>query len=251
MKNVLFGFLCFISVVPLDANPIEATFVGVNGAQAFGYYVGPYYGKLEQQSVVLDCVDFANDVSFGQQWAVNLSHIDTQSDLGNTRFGTRSNALQLYQEAAWLTEQYALNLSPNFADIQATIWQLFDQYAPTPSTGYWLSQAQANYASGSYTNFFVVTNVGPVRQIGQVQEFLTVLDPSMQVYPQLSASNTGANTTVATPEPALMGVVGVGLICLAAFIGRWRTNMTPSPVRAERDRRKGLDAACRQKKGTP
>ena len=34
------------------ATPIEATFTGVNGTQAFGYYVGPYYGKLDQQFVV-------------------------------------------------------------------------------------------------------------------------------------------------------------------------------------------------------
>jgi hypothetical protein len=229
MKNVLFGFLFLISALPLEANPIEATFVGVNGAQSFGYYVGPYYGTLEQQSVVLDCVDFANDVSFGQQWAVNLSHINTQSDLGNTRFGTRTNALELYQEAAWLTEQYALNLSPSYADIQATIWQLFDQYAPTPSTGYWLSQAQTNYASGNYLNFFVVTNAGPVLQTGQVQEFLTVLDPSMSVYPQFSGSNTGQGTTVATPEPALMGAVGLGLICLAAVMGRSQRRITGKP----------------------
>ena len=118
MKNVLRGLLCMLAVLPLEATPIEATFVGVNGAIGFGYYVGPYYGKLEQQSVVLDCVDFANDVSFGQQWAANLSHINTQSDLGNTRFGSRLNATQLYQEAAWLTIQYSLNPSA-YADIQA------------------------------------------------------------------------------------------------------------------------------------
>src|ERR1035438_9770614 len=138
------------TALPLMANPIEATFVGVNGAEAFGYYVGPYYGKLEQQSVVLDCVDFANEVSFGQQWAANLSHINTQGDLANTRFGGNTNALQLYQEAAWLTEQYSLNPSSAYGDIQATIWQLFDRYAPTPSTAYWLNLAQTNYASAKY-----------------------------------------------------------------------------------------------------
>src|SRR5487761_1984400 len=100
------ALLLLLAALPLQANPIEATFVGVNGAEAFGYYVGPYYGKLLQQSVVLDCVDFANEVNFGQQWAVNLSHIDTQADLGNTRFGGYAESLRLYQEAAWLTEQY-------------------------------------------------------------------------------------------------------------------------------------------------
>src|SRR5437763_839927 len=82
---------------------------------------------------------FPNDVHFGQEWAANLSHITTQGDLANTRFGGRVNALQLYQEAAWLTEQYSLNPSSAYGDIHATIWQLFDRYAPTPSSRYWLS----------------------------------------------------------------------------------------------------------------
>jgi len=215
MKNFLRGLLCLLAALSLEATPIEATFVGVNGAIDFGYYVGPYYGKLEQQSVVLDCVDFANDVSFGQQWSANLSHINTQSDLGNTRFGGRLNAIQLYQEAAWLTIQYSLNPSA-YADIQATIWRIFDQYAPAPSSGYWLSLAQANYTSANYANFFVVTNTGPVMPTGQVQEFLTVLDPSMQIYPQLSGT-----ASVTTPEPRVMGAVG-GLLGIVFLVLRYR-----------------------------
>jgi hypothetical protein len=216
MINFLRSLLLLVTVLPLRATPIEATFVGVNGAIAFGYYVGPYYGKLEQQSVTLDCVDFANDVSFGQQWAANLSHINTQGDLANTRFGGRTNALQLYQEAAWLTGQYALNPASADGDIQATIWQLFDLYAPAPSSGYWLNLAQANYAAGNYDNFFVVTNAGPVNPTGQIQEFLTVLDPAMPVYPQSSAGD------LATPEPQLMGALGLCLIFLATVVRQLR-----------------------------
>jgi len=210
------------TTLPLMANPIEATFGGVNGAEAFGYYVGPYYGTLGQQSVVFDCVDFANDVYFGQQWAANLSPIETQAGLANTRYGVMTNALQLYQEAAWLTEQYALNPASVYGDIQATIWQLFDQYAPTPATNSWLTLAQANYAGGNYTNFFLVTNTGPVNPTGQVQEFLTVLNPSMSIYPASPSGPNDSAAVVAAPEPALMGGLGLGLIGLAAAIRRWR-----------------------------
>ena len=214
------------TALPLMANPIEATFVGVNGAEAFGYYVGPYYGNLEQQSVVLDCVDFANDVYFGQQWAVNLSAIDTQSDLANTRYGKLANALQLYQEAAWLTEQYALNPASAYGDIQATIWQLFDPNAPTPATSYWFNLAQADYANGNYSNFFVVTSVGPVNPTGQVQEFLTVLNPSMSIYPMSSIEPANSGGVLATPEPRLLGALDLGLICLGALVRWWRRRST-------------------------
>lgn len=214
MKHILLAVFSVMTVPLLQANPIQATFVGVNGLIDFGYYVGPYYGRLDRQSVVLNCVDFANDVSFGQQWAVNLSHINTQTDLANTRFGNRPDALQLYQEAAWLTLQYALNPSSAYGDIQATIWQLFDRYAPTPSSGEWLSRAQANYSSRTYQDFFVVTNVPPVNPIGQVQEFLTVVDPSMSIYPVTAADiNAGPLVpTQPTPEPQLMGALGLALI---------------------------------------
>jgi len=222
MKYLLSGLLFLFAVIPLMANPIEATFVGVNGDEAFGYYVGPYYGKLGPQSVTFDCVDFANDVYFGQQWAVNLSPIDTQADLANTRYGALSNALPLYEEAAWLTLQYALNPASAYGDIQATIWQLFDRYAPEPSNNYWLTQAQTNYAGGNYSNFFVVTNVGPVNPTGQVQEFITELNPSMSIYP----APTDSQGSVSTPEPGLMAALGLVFICLAGLI-RWMRRRTP------------------------
>jgi hypothetical protein len=112
------------------ATLLPATFTGVNGASAFGYYVGPYSGTVNGNPVTFYCVDFANHVDLGQTWLANLTPIDGSSGLGNTRYGN----LTLYQEAAWLTTQYATN--PNdYADIQATIWQLFDPNAPSPSSG--------------------------------------------------------------------------------------------------------------------
>jgi len=219
MKVYLHGLVLLLSAIPLRSSPIEATFVGTNGAIGFGYYVGPYYGRLGEQSVELDCIDFANEVHFGQHWAANLSHINTQADLDHTRFGGRVNALQLYQEAAWLTLQYSLNPS-GYADIQATIWQLFDTFAPNSSTGYWLSQAEANYASRSYENFFVVTNVGPVNPTGQVQEFLTVVDPRMSIYPRNLLGET-ADSAAITPEPRLFGVLGLALISIG-FLSKTR-----------------------------
>jgi hypothetical protein len=115
-----------------------------------------------------------------------------------------------------------LNPASDYGDIQTTIWQLFDQYAPTPATNYWLSLAQANYMNGNYSNFFVVTNTGPVNPTGQVQEFLTVLNPDWSIYPSTIDGSGSSSGSVATPEPALMGVVGLGLIGAAAVLGRAR-----------------------------
>jgi hypothetical protein len=156
---------------------VDVNFTGVNGVADFGYYVGPYYGTIDGSPVTLYCVDFANDVFFGESWQANLTSL-ASGDLSNTRYGGivgPPDGQQLYEEAAWLTTQYASN--PNsYGDIQATIWQLFDSNAPTPSSGYWLQMAQDNYTSLDLRNFDVVTNLGPVTATGQVQEY--VIDPA-------------------------------------------------------------------------
>lgn len=215
-KLVLCAFL-MIAALSLEASPIQASFTGVNGTVAFDDYVGPYYGTLAGDAVTLYCVDFNNEVSFGENWMANLSHINTPSDLANTRYGGMMNSVALYQEAVWLTRQYALNPASGYGDIQATIWQLFDPFAPTPSSNYWLTQAQAHYVSTDFSNFLVVTNVGPVTRTGQVQEFLTVIDPSSPAYGDISPANTEA-----VPEPKLIGAIVIALIALAFGIRRFR-----------------------------
>jgi hypothetical protein len=176
-KLSLLSCLFFLGLSAL-ADPVDVAFTGVNGATDFGYYVGPYYGTINGDPVTLYCVDFANDVSWGETWQANLTPLDS-GDLSNTRYGGLSDALTLYEEAAWLTTQYASN--PNdYGDIQATIWQLFDPNAPTPSTepstDYWALQAAANYQDVNFSAFDVVTNLGPVEPTGQVQEYL--IDPA-------------------------------------------------------------------------
>lgn len=200
--------LTLFGCLPALGASIQFTFTGVNGAQAFGYYVGTYYGQFGSNIVPLYCDDFANEVNFGQVWQANLTTITTGSDLSATRYGTVNNALQLYQEIAYLDSQFALQPTSEYADLQATIWDIFNpKISPTPSTDYWLKQAQKNYSTIAFDSFRVVTNVGPVLQTGQVQEFLTVLTPT-QI----------ASTSAAVPEPGTIvlmtqtGLVAGGLL---------------------------------------
>lgn len=199
MRLTTLFLFAMLSVVPLSASSIQFTFTGVNGTTAFGYYVGPYSGQLGSTLVPLYCDDFANEVNFGQAWRANLSTITAGSDLSATRYGTTKNALQLYQEIAWLDSQYSTQPTSQYGDIQATVWDIFDpQQAPTPSSNYWLQQAQKNYSNIAFDSFRVVTNVGPVLATGQVQEFLTILTPAQMV---------GA---VQAPEPGSMAMLMTG-----------------------------------------
>jgi len=188
------------------ASTIQATFTGVNGANAFGYYIGEYYGQLGSEKVSLFCDDFANDVDSGQKWQANLSRINTGSNLSQTRYGDVANAGRLYQEIAWLDTQFGQTQTNQWADIHATIWQIFDpSEAPKPSSPYWLTQAQNNYGTINYDNFRIVTNEGPVAKTGQVQEFITILPASSPL-----------TATTATPEPNTAFFIAAGVL-FAAF----------------------------------
>ncbi len=190
----------------LSASSLQMTFVGANGPQMFGVYVGPYSGTMNGTPVDLFCVDFANEVNPGQQWEANLTPITLGADLSDTRFGAAPGALELYRQAAWLSLQFALQPATQYGDIHATIWQLFNPAAPTPSTSYWIEQARSNYASADYGDFRIVTNTAPVQPVGQVQEFLTRTPPDP------------------APEPGTQLLAGLALVGASCVARRRRTN---------------------------
>jgi hypothetical protein len=182
------------------ADPVTVQFTGMSGNFGFGYNLSPYSGTIDGDPFTLYCVDFANHVVLGQTWQANLTPLNS-GDLSKTRYGSLPNALELYSEAAWLTTQFENASDP--ANIQATIWQLFVPWAPSPSPGSnWLSLAQAAVHAPEFdpSIFAIVTNLN-VRATGQVQEFM--IDPPSQV-----------------PEPASMLLLGTVLISLSLFMRR-------------------------------
>jgi hypothetical protein len=197
--NVL--LLCLtglLGVTSAAADVVPVTFTGVNGAAAFGYAVGPYYGTLDGTPDTLYCVDFANHVYAGETWLANLTPLSS-TDLSDTRYGGVPDAQKLYWEAAWLTTQYAAHPDA-YGDIQATIWQLFVPTAPAPSSNVWLDLAAQDYTTIDPRNFMIVTNVGPVFREGQVQEF--IVDPPP------------------VPEPSEIVLLGTVMLFLIIFMRR-------------------------------
>ena len=87
-----------------DSTPVTMVFTGVNGSNDGHYYVSPYTGTMNGQTVTLFCVDMINDVNFGQSWQANVTSL-ASGNLSNTRYGNSTispvaaDAAVLYAEA--------------------------------------------------------------------------------------------------------------------------------------------------------
>jgi hypothetical protein len=209
----LVGFvIAALLLVPFaraDGGPVNMVFTDVNGANDGQYYVSPYTGTMNGQTVVLFCDDIKNEVTFGQQWQANVTNLGTAistNNFTNTRYGGVStsavygNATTAYSEVAWLTTQFA-NHTNDFVSLQYAIWDIMN---PGSEPGYgdvqmWLNQAQLNFGSIDPRNFEVVTNTGNLQLTGQVQEFI-----------------------VQTPEPGVLALLICGLLALAVRLNRGR-----------------------------
>jgi hypothetical protein len=193
-----------------DGGSVNMVFTGVNGANDGQYYVSPYTGTMNGQTVVLFCDDIKNEVTFGQHWQANVTNLGTAintNNFSNTRYGGVStspvygNPTSAYSEVAWLTTQFAGN-SSDFVSLQYAIWDIMNP-ASEP-TGYgdvqtWLGKAQLNFGSINPNDFEIVTNTGNLQLRGQVQEFI-----------------------VQTPEPGVFALLLCGLLAVAVRLNRGR-----------------------------
>jgi hypothetical protein len=200
------------------ADIVAVTLRGVNGAAAFCCDVGPYYGTLDGKPETLYRVDLMGVGADGQQWFGNFISLN-DVNRRNTLHGGMSNAQDLYRQAAWLTTQFAQHPDA-YADIQATIWQLFNPSAPVPSSSLWRELAAVNSQNIDPQQFVIVTNLGPWSRTEQVGEFLVApLSP--------------------VPEPSSIVLLGMGILLVVFFLARRRSVSiwVPSAASSKRSRR--------------
>jgi len=188
--------------------PVTMVFQGVNGANDGQYYVSPYYGTLNGQTVTLFCDDILNEVNFGQTWQANVTNLATAVNTNNfsqTRYGSVPGSLVLgnptlaYEEAAWLTTQFASNPG-DLVNLQYALWDIMNpgiRGSANTDVQNWLLLASQNYGSINLNNFEIVTNVGPLTLTGQVQEFI-----------------------VPTPEPGTLALLLCGMLALCMRLMR-------------------------------
>ena len=188
--------------------PVQMVFQGVNGVNDGQYYVSPYYGTMNGQTVVLFCDDIINQVNFGQQWLANVTNLGTAVSTNNfsqTRYGSVTGSAVLgnpalaYEEAAWLTAQFASNPT-DLVNLQYALWDIMNPGARgngNATVQNWLLLASQNYGTINLGNFAIVTNTWPLTLTGQVQEFI-----------------------IRTPEPGTLALLICGLLALCVRLMR-------------------------------
>jgi hypothetical protein len=196
------------------ADTVSITLTGVSGGVQGNVYTSPYYATIgNTANVPIVCDDYSHDVYIGESWIASVS---TFADLSNTRFGNQANALQLYDEAAYLFN--ALSQVPSqIGNISFALWAIFDPSDVTTSAGWttggnainptsaagWLANAQGQtYTAGEFSNFEVLT---PCTQSSQGLVCPSTLSTSPQEY------------LVRTPEPSTVLLLGIGLLAVLMF----------------------------------
>ncbi len=202
LLGILAAVIMFVPLAKADSS-VNMVFNGVNGVNDGQYYVSPYYGTMNGNSVVLFCDDIINDVTINQKWQASVTNLGaaiSTSNFSNTRYGgvstsaVFSNPTMAYEEAAWLVTQFASNPG-DLVNLQYALWDIMNPGARgngNSDVQNWLLLASENYSSINPYNFEIVTNCGPLTLTGQVQEFI-----------------------VQTPEPGTLAMLLCGLLVLA------------------------------------
>ncbi len=131
-------------------------------------YVGPYTLDLNGRNLPVLCIDFADDVEPGEQWAAYVSPLE-----GSLADTYHADELLQYEEEAYL---YTLILQPGAdrVSLQHAAWSITDPgYKPEAAAERWVLQAQQEYQTVDPSKFVIISEA-PGQKGSRFQEFVTI-----------------------------------------------------------------------------
>jgi hypothetical protein len=186
------------------ASPMTITFVNTGGQSSDGEYVYPYNFNFTGYSGTyqLMCISFANPVSGGESWQVNLTPVSTQANgsiyveeaylfnIAATAGGNQTTIAEAQWAAWWLND------AADLTTIQSDINSLGTPFANAVG-GY--ETAAASALASNYSNLDVYVPVSGSQPNG---------DPLPQYF---------IGVAPGVPEPSSYLLFGTGLFGLAAL----------------------------------
>ncbi len=196
MRTLAAIAFCATALMAVPVHAATVQYLGSDGANDGSHLVGPYRLKIDGMDRLAMCYDFNHDVSGGQIWDAELYVLD---QFPQAYYGTETNAMDRYRDAAWLLTQLlsAVSTEDRIA-IQHAAWSLFAPGAPSEGAARWLAAASKAHSNGypgiDFTDYRVVNSKPGA---SQVQGFLVAGFAAAPV-----------------PEPATFALVAVSLLTL-------------------------------------
>ncbi|MEW5916666.1 MAG: PEP-CTERM sorting domain-containing protein [Gemmatimonadota bacterium] len=202
-----------VAAPALSAQPAQLQFSSnppVPTVTIAGFLVGPFSATLLSDptlpTIAVFSLSYLNMVNLGQTWQANASNFG--QGFGATKYGT--SAVDNYKKAAWLSSQFANNVSPvSWAEIQAAIWNVFTPGVTLAGfTGQnWLNQVNTFSASNAWSSYS--WNQYSVLTPTYGGEYLTAAPQFVPVSPTIAPT--------VTPEPATWILLATGLVGVVGF----------------------------------